>query len=116
MKMDNVKHIGIIGTGMMASSMAVLTTGHGYRTTILARSSQRAESCRGEVETFYKEIVDKTLSILKDIDEKNLKIEELLKKDNLKAAWHEKREWLLKDKIDVTEFMVDKILSVGHTP
>lgn len=59
MKMDNVKHIGIIGTGMMASSMAVLTTGHGYRTTVFARSQQRAESCRSEVDAFYREIFDK---------------------------------------------------------
>ena len=61
MKMDNIKHIGIIGTGMMATSMAVLTTGHGYRTTVFARSSQRAESCRAEFYTFYKEISDKGL-------------------------------------------------------
>jgi 3-hydroxybutyryl-CoA dehydrogenase len=68
MKLDNVKHIGIIGTGMMASSIAVLTTGHGYRTTVFARSSQRAESCRTEVDAFYKEIVDKNLITQEQVD------------------------------------------------
>ena len=61
MKMDSVKHIGIIGTGMMASSMAVLTTGHGYKTSVFARSSQRAQSCRDEVDAFYKQIADNRL-------------------------------------------------------
>ena len=61
MKMDNVNHIGIIGTGMMATSLAVLTTGHGYKTTIFARSSQRAESCRSEFDSIYKKISDKGL-------------------------------------------------------
>ena len=68
MKVDNIKHIGIIGTGMMASSMAVLTTGHGYRTTVFARSSQRAESCRAEIDAFYKEIVDKNLITREQVD------------------------------------------------
>ena len=68
MKIDNVKHIGIIGTGMMASSMAVLTTGHGYRTTVFARSEQRAESCRAEIEDFYKEIVDRNLITQEQVD------------------------------------------------
>ena len=35
MKLDSVKHIGIIGAGMIGDSLAVLTTGHGYRTTAL---------------------------------------------------------------------------------
>ena len=61
MKMDNIKHMGIIGTGMMATSMAVLTTGHGYRTTVFARSPQRVESCRTEFDAFYKEMSDKDL-------------------------------------------------------
>ena len=54
MKMDSIKHIGIIGTGMMASSMAVLTTGHGYKTTVFARSSERAESCRAGMDGYYR--------------------------------------------------------------
>lgn len=68
MKMDSVKHIGIIGTGMMASSMAVLTTGHGYKTSVFARSSQRAQSCRAEVDAFYKQIAANKLITQKQID------------------------------------------------
>jgi len=68
MKMDNVEYIGIIGTGMMGSSMAVLTTGHGYKTTVFARSPQRAESCRAEFDTFYKEIADNGLITQKQAD------------------------------------------------
>lgn len=68
MKMDSVKHIGIIGTGMMASSMAVLTTGHGYKTTVFARSSQRARSCRDEIDAFYNEIADNGLVTREQID------------------------------------------------
>ena len=33
MKLDSVNHIGIIGAGMIGNSLAVLATGHGYRTT-----------------------------------------------------------------------------------
>ena len=66
--MDTVKHIGIIGTGMMASSMAVLTTGHGYKTTVFARSSERVEGCRAEINTFYKEIADKGLITQEQVD------------------------------------------------
>jgi 3-hydroxybutyryl-CoA dehydrogenase len=60
-KMNNVNHIGIVGTGMIATSMAVLTTGHGYSTIVFARSSQRAESCRGKFNAFYDEIIEKKL-------------------------------------------------------
>ena len=41
MKLDSVKHIGIIGLGMIGDSLSVLTTGHGYRTTCLARNTDR---------------------------------------------------------------------------
>lgn len=61
MKLNDVDHIGVIGTGMMGTSLAVLTTGHGYKTTVLARSPQRAESCRGEFHAFFQEITDKGL-------------------------------------------------------
>lgn len=37
------------------------------------------------------------------------KIDELLKIKNLKQIWHKKRDKMLKDKIDVTKFMVDFI-------
>ena len=33
-----VRTIGIVGTGIIATSMAVLTTGHGFKTVVYARS------------------------------------------------------------------------------
>lgn len=68
MKTEDVNHIGIIGTGMMATSMAVLTTGHGYKTTVFARATQRAESCRAEFDAFYREIADKNLITQEQVD------------------------------------------------
>lgn len=61
MRKDNVNHIGIIGTGMIGTSLAVLTTGHGYKTTVFARSPQRAESCRKAVRAFFTEIEEQNL-------------------------------------------------------
>jgi len=43
----------------------------------------------------------------KDEDKMFDKITELLKKPNLKEEWQEKRKRMLKDKIDLTEWMVD---------
>ena len=48
MKLDNVKHIGVIGTGMIATSLAVLTTGHGYKTTLLALNDELELESRKE--------------------------------------------------------------------
>ena len=41
MKLNGVRHIGIIGMGMIGDSMAVLTTGHGYRTTCIVRRPEK---------------------------------------------------------------------------
>ncbi len=68
MEISSVKHIGIIGTGMMASSIAVLTTGHGFRTTLLARSPQRADSCRDQIDSFYTEIAQQNLITENQVD------------------------------------------------
>jgi 3-hydroxybutyryl-CoA dehydrogenase len=56
MNPDAVKHIGIVGTGMIATSMAVLTTGHGYRTTLLALDDDLAQKSRAEYDAFFKEL------------------------------------------------------------
>jgi 3-hydroxybutyryl-CoA dehydrogenase len=40
MKLDTVRHIGMIGAGMIGNSLAVLSTGHGYRTTCLVRRAE----------------------------------------------------------------------------
>lgn len=36
-----VRTIGIVGTGIIATSLAVLTTGHGFKTVVYARASHR---------------------------------------------------------------------------
>lgn len=61
MNLDSVQHIGIVGTGMIATSLAVLTTGHGYRTTLLAVNDDLAQSSRAEYDTFYQELIAKGL-------------------------------------------------------
>lgn len=38
-----VRTIGIVGTGIIATSMAVLTTGHGFKTVVYARSEASAK-------------------------------------------------------------------------
>ena len=51
--------IGIVGTGMIAASMAVLCSGHGFKTVLLARSRSSVDRCKGVVDGFYGQIVDK---------------------------------------------------------
>jgi 3-hydroxybutyryl-CoA dehydrogenase len=57
MRLDNVTHIGVIGTGMIATSMAVLTTGHGYKTTLLARHADRELASKKEYQRFFDELI-----------------------------------------------------------
>ena len=38
-----VRTIGIVGTGIIATSLAVLTTGHGFKTVVYARSESSAK-------------------------------------------------------------------------
>lgn len=61
MKFDQVKHIGIIGTGMIGTSLAVLTTGHGYKTTMLAMNDELADTCRKQYNAFYQDFVSRGL-------------------------------------------------------
>jgi len=60
MKQD-ARTIGIIGTGMIASSMAVLAGGHGFKAVLLARSQESVTRCSGVVENYFKQFVDKKL-------------------------------------------------------
>ena len=53
---DNVRTIGIVGTGMMASSMAVLTTGHGFHTVVLARTNESARRLVASYDRFFAEL------------------------------------------------------------
>lgn len=50
--------IGIIGTGMIASSMAVLATGHGFKAVVLARSSEAETRLANSFETHWSGMKD----------------------------------------------------------
>jgi len=56
MNKNNV--IGLIGTGMIASSMATLTSGHGFETIIFARSKASEERCRNDIKKYFDQIAD----------------------------------------------------------
>ncbi len=59
MKLDNIKHIAIIGKGMIGASLAVLFTGNGYKTTIYARKDP--EKGLDSFDTYYKDLIEKGL-------------------------------------------------------
>lgn len=58
MKKD-ARTIGIVGTGMIASSMAVLAAGHGFKAVVLARSQKSVDRCSGVVEGYFAQMVDR---------------------------------------------------------
>lgn len=55
MKLHNANHIAIIGKGMIGISLAVLFTGNGYRTTILAKDSEVGKQ---KYDNYYKDLID----------------------------------------------------------
>lgn len=60
--------------------------------------------------------LEEKYDLLYRFDDQNAAINkalELLQNSNLKQEWQKKRNLLLNDKIDVTKFMLDKILSYG---
>lgn len=57
MKLQNIKHIGIIGTGMIGVSMAVLFTGNGYKTTMYAINDVEVASGRDRYRIYYKDLM-----------------------------------------------------------
>ncbi|MDR0489618.1 MAG: hypothetical protein LBH28_00010 [Oscillospiraceae bacterium] len=61
MKLDSVKHIGIIGLGMIGDSMAVLTTGHGYKTTCVARRAEMIPEYKRAYDNYFRQLVDRGL-------------------------------------------------------
>lgn len=54
---QNIRTIGIVGTGMIASSMAVLCTGHGFRTIVYARSEKSAKKCLDSYAAAYAQLI-----------------------------------------------------------
>jgi len=71
MTSKTLKTIGIVGTGMIASSMAVLSGGHGYKTVVFARSQSSVDRCSAAVENFFNQIVEK--GFMKDDEASNFK-------------------------------------------
>lgn len=51
--------IGIVGTGMIASSMAVLAAGHGFRAVVLARSQGSADRCEKTVTGYLRQMEER---------------------------------------------------------
>ena len=63
-----VRTIGIVGTGIIATSMAVLTTGHGFKTVVYARSEASAQRCRNDYENHWKSLVGHGLATSEQVD------------------------------------------------
>ncbi len=60
MKKDT-RTTGIVGTGMIAGSMAVLTAGHGFQTVILARSQRSVDRCSKMVEDYFAQMTERNI-------------------------------------------------------
>ncbi len=65
---ENARQIGIIGTGMIGTSMAVLCTGHGFKAVVFARSEQSAQKCRDNYELTFKQLVKQGLASEQQVD------------------------------------------------
>lgn len=61
MKLENINHIAIIGTGMIGASMAVLFTGNGYKTTMYAINDTEAAKGQTSYTAYYEDLVEKKL-------------------------------------------------------
>lgn len=61
MKLQDVNHVAIIGTGMIGASLAVLFTGNSYKTTMLAINDAEAESGLARYNTYYKDLINQKL-------------------------------------------------------
>ena len=59
MKMDGVTHIGVIGNGMIGDSMTVLTTGHGYPTISVVRSTEKIGVYKAKYDEYYRQMIDR---------------------------------------------------------
>ena len=58
MKLNDVRHIGIIGMGMIGNSMAVLTTGHGYRTTCIDLLPEKIPEYKKIYEDYFRQLIE----------------------------------------------------------
>jgi 3-hydroxybutyryl-CoA dehydrogenase len=58
----NARQIGIVGTGMIASSMAVLCTGHGFDTVVISRSRESTQKCLDSYDSSFRQLVAQGLT------------------------------------------------------
>ena len=63
-----IRTIGMVGTGMIASSMAVLVSGHGMRVKVLARSEGSKQRCLKAIEGFFDQLVSHGLMTTEQAD------------------------------------------------
>lgn len=68
MKLDTIRHIGIIGTGMIGASLAVLFTGNGYKTTMYAVNDEESIAGMDRYDAYYKDLIGKKLLTQKQAD------------------------------------------------
>lgn len=61
MKLNHINHIGIIGSGMIGASLAVLFTGNGYKTTVYEANSNNIETGITRYENFLEDLVKEKL-------------------------------------------------------
>jgi 3-hydroxybutyryl-CoA dehydrogenase len=61
MKLDSVNHIGIIGAGMIGDSLAVLATGHGYRTTVVVRRAEMIPEYKKTYDEYFRQMIEQGL-------------------------------------------------------
>lgn len=61
MRIENMNHVAIIGTGMIGASMAALFTGNGYPTTMLAVNEQEKERGQNLYDTCFDDLIEKNL-------------------------------------------------------
>ena len=61
MKVKEINHIAIIGTGMIGSSQAALFTGNGYKTTLFAVNDEEEQKGVDQYNDFFKVLVEKEL-------------------------------------------------------
>jgi 3-hydroxybutyryl-CoA dehydrogenase len=61
MKLDSVNHIGVIGAGMIGDSLAVLGTGHGYRTTLVVRRPEMIPEYKKTYDEYFRQMIEQGL-------------------------------------------------------
>jgi len=57
MKLNHINHIGIIGTGMIGASLAILFTGNGYKTSVYAVNDKEQERGLTQYNTFLQDLI-----------------------------------------------------------